>query len=98
MALPLGRSFSFMRSRHREQHHNGSAAIRDSSHGCFSQKNGPNVRGPLWVIGAVLNVNGSLLVHYDKRTFSRLACFTGANGGLKKSSRIIASELSLQLH
>jgi hypothetical protein len=32
-----------MRSRssalHREQHHNGSAAIRDSSHGCLSQKN-----------------------------------------------------------
>ena len=24
---------------HREQHHNGSAAIRDSSHGCLSQKN-----------------------------------------------------------
>jgi hypothetical protein len=24
---------------HREQHHNGSTAIRDSCHGCFSQKN-----------------------------------------------------------
>src|SRR5260370_22896502 len=39
----LQRSFSFMRSSssalHREQHHNGSAAIRDSSHGCLSQKN-----------------------------------------------------------
>ena len=52
----------------------------------------------LRVISAVLNVNWSLLVHHDKRTFSRLACFKGANGGLKKSSRIIASELSLQLH
>jgi hypothetical protein len=52
----------------------------------------------LRVISAVLNVNGSLLVHYDNRTFSRSACFKGANGGLKKSSRIIASELSLQLH
>jgi hypothetical protein len=60
-------------------------------------KRRPRTAGPyIRVISAVLN--GSLLVYYDKRTFSRLACFKGANGGLEKSSRIIASELSLQLH
>jgi hypothetical protein len=60
MALPLDRSFSFMRSRssalHREQHHNGSAAIRDSSHGCLSQKNATECRRP--AVGQWRDFNG----------------------------------------